>query len=413
MPAMVLRSHRLALGCILLTALMDSIGFGIILPVLPELVMELTGGGLSQAARYGGWLMFVFATMQFFFSPVLGNLSDRFGRRPVLLFSLCMLGVNYLIMGWAPTLGWLFFGRMISGLASSTMSTCNAFIADISPPEERTQNFGLVGAAFGMGFVIGPVIGGFLGELGPRAPFFAAAGFAFGNMLFGLLVLPETLKEEHRRPFDVARANPLGTLKQLRAFPMVFGLLGVMFLYNMGHHVLPATWSFFTMERFGWSEREVGYSLGAVGILMVLVQGFLIRVVISRTGPRIAVFAGMTFTTVAFIGYAMATQGWMIYAALVPGALGALAGPAINGIASTQVGAGQQGELQGGLASIMSLASILSPPLMTETFGFFAAAAAPLYFPGAPYILAAALTVLSLALFVRATSGLVLQRDLA
>ncbi len=396
--------QKFALAFIFFTALVDSVGFGIILPVMPELIMEVSGDELGNAAIYGGWLMFVYACMQFFFAPVLGNLSDAYGRRPVLLISVTVLGCNYLIMGFAETLAVLFAGRIISGIGAATYSTCNACIADTTPPEQRAQYFGMMGAAFGMGFVIGPVLGGLLGEFGSRMPFFATAALIFANLLLGLFLLPESLKPEHRRTFEPARANPFAAFREMRRFKVVFGLIGVLFLYYLGHHVLPAVWSFYGIEKFNWSPREIGYSLGFVGLLMVLVQGFLIRYIVPVFGLRWSGMLGFTFTIVAFLGYAGAPSTWLIYAAMVPGALGALVGPAVNGIASAQVGPGQQGELQGTFASVMSLTSILSPPMMTTLFGVFSGTTALVYFPGAPFLLAAVLTMLSLALFVRTTT---------
>jgi DHA1 family tetracycline resistance protein-like MFS transporter len=324
----------------------------------------------------------------------------------VLLVSLFVLGIDYLIMWWAPTFVWLLLGRIIAGAAASTYSTCNAFIADVSPPQVRAQNFGLMGAAFGMGFIIGPVVGGFLGEYGSRAPFLAAAVLCFANFLYGALVLPESLARDRRRRFDWRRANPTGTLAALRRYPMVSGLIGAYFLFLLGHHVLPSTWSFFTMEKFDWSPREVGYSLGFVGVLMVIVQAVLLRVLLPKLGPRRAGTAGFLFTIVAFLGYGLATQGWMIYPFLVLGALQGFATPAMQGIMSTSVPANEQGELQGGLASMASLTAILSPPFMTQVFAFFSGADAPVYFPGAPFIASALLTVLALAVFLRATAHL-------
>lgn len=397
---------RQSIIVVLITALLDSIGFGIILPVLPQLLMDVTGEDIGASARYGGWLMFAYAAMQFCLAPVIGGLSDRFGRRPVLLFSLFVLGIDYLIMWWAPTFAWLLLGRIVAGAAASTYSTCNAFIADISPPAVRAANFGLMGAAFGMGFIIGPVVGGFLGEYGPRAPFLAAAALCFANLLYGTLVLPESLAREQRRRFDWRRANPTGTLASLRRYPMVFGLIGAYFLFLLGHHVLPATWSFFTMEKFDWSPREVGYSLGFVGVMMVLVQAVLLRMLLPRLGPRRAGTAGFVFAIVAFSGYAVVTEAWMIYPFLVFGALQGFATPAMHGIMSTSVGANEQGELQGGLASMASLTAILSPPFMTQIFEFFTRTGAPVYFPGAPYLVAALLTLVALAAFLRATAKL-------
>jgi DHA1 family tetracycline resistance protein-like MFS transporter len=385
---------------------MDSIGFGVIMPVLPDLIMEVSGDDLAASARYGGWLMFFYAFMQFFFAPVLGNLSDAYGRRPILLLSMLVLAVNYLLMGFADSLVLLFVGRLISGIGAATMSTCNAYIADITPIEERAQYFGLLGAAFGMGFIIGPVLGGFLGEIGPRVPFFFLTGLFCLNFLLGFLILPESLETENRRPFEPSRANPFSTFKQLSRFKVVFGIMGVMFVYNLGHHVLPSIWSYYTIEKFEWTPREIGYSLAFIGMLMVFVQGYLIRIVIPLVGVRWAGILGMSATTLAFMGYAGASASWMMYIVMIPGALGALAGPALSSIASGQVGAAQQGELQGGLTSMVSLTSIVSPPIMTQTFSFFSEASDSLYFPGAPFFLAGLLTILSLVMFVHVTSNL-------
>ncbi len=376
-----------------------------IMPVLPDLLMEISGEDLAASAKYGGWLMFVYAVMQFFFAPIVGNLSDAYGRRPVLLLSMVVLGINYIIMGFANSLVLLFIGRIISGIGASTMSTCNAYVADVTPISERAQYFGMIGAAFGMGFIIGPVIGGILGEFGSRVPFFATAALVFFNLLFGFFILPESLTPENRRIFEPARANPLATFRQLSQFRVVFGILMVMFFYNLGHHVLPSIWSYYTIEKLNWSTREIGYSLGFIGVLMVFVQGFLIRIVIPKVGLRNAGIIGMSMTLVAFCGYASASTSWMMYVAMVPGALGALAGPAMNGIASGQIGAQQQGELQGGMSSMMSLTSILSPPIMTQVFSYFGSNSTTVYYPGAPFLLAAILTLLSLVLFVRATAG--------
>ncbi len=400
-----------ALAFVFVTALLDSIGFGIIMPVLPQLVMDVTGEPISAAARYGGWLIFAYAVMQFLLAPVIGNLSDRFGRRPVLLLSLAVLGIDYLIMWWAPTFAWLLLGRIIAGGAASTFSTCNAYVADISEPEKRAQNFGLMGAAFGMGFVIGPVIGGFLGEYGARVPFLAAAALSFTNFLYGLFVLPESLDRENRRPFNWRRANPTGTLAALRRYPMVFGLIGAYVLYMLGHHALPATWSFFAIEKFDWSPREIGYSLGVVGILMVLVQAVLLRVALPKLGSRRAAVIGFTFCTVSFLGYAFSSHGWMIYMFLAVGALQGFISPAMQGIMSSQVTGSEQGELQGGLASMSSLTAIISPPFMTQLFAAFTGPTAPIYFAGAPWLAAAILTLVSMLLFLKATSSLDAQPD--
>ena len=379
---------RYALAFIFVTALLDSIGFGIIMPVLPQLVMDVTGEDISAAARYGGWLMFAYAGMQFFLAPVIGNVSDRFGRRPVLLLSLVVLGIDYLIMWWAPSFAWLLLGRLIAGGAASTFSTCNAYIADVSEPDRRAQNFGLIGAAFGMGFVIGPVVGGFLGEYGARVPFLAAAVLSFANFLYGAIVLPESLARDRRRAFDWRRANPTGTLAALRRYPVVFGLIGAYVLFMLGHQSLPAVWSFFAIERFAWSPKEIGYSLGAVGVCMVLVQAFLLRAALPKLGPRRAAMFGFACATLSFLGYAFATSGTMVYGFLLIGALQGFISPSMQGIMSNQVPASEQGELQGGLASMSSLTAIISPPLMTQLFSTFTSSSAPVYFAGAPWIAA-------------------------
>ncbi len=383
---------RWAVAFVFVTVLLNSIGFGIILPVLPELIVDITGDPLHEAARYGGWLAFAYASMQFIFSPVAGNLSDRFGRRPVLLASLVVFGVDYLIMGLAPTLAWLFLGRIIAGTSATSFGIANACIADLFPPEKRAQNFGLIGAAFGVGFILGPVIGGFLAEFGPRTPFFATAGIAFANALFGWIAMPETLREEDRRPFRLARANPLGALRQVGQFPVVAGMLGAYFLYMLAHDSLPAVWAFYTMDRYGWGPREVGFSLGAVGVCMLIVQGVLIRKIIPLLGSKRTAYVGLVLTTVAFFGYALSSTGWAMYIWIVVGSGSGLIMPAMNGIMSRQIPANAQGELQGILGSVASSTFIVSPVVMTQLFAYFSSPVAPVYFPGAAFALAALLT---------------------
>ena len=381
-----------AVAFVFVTVLLNSVGFGIILPVLPELIVDVTGDPLHEAARYGGWLAFAYASMQFIFSPLAGNLSDRFGRRPVLLVSLLVFGLDYLIMGLAPTLAWLFLGRIIAGTSATSFGIANACIADLFPPEKRAQNFGLIGAAFGVGFILGPVIGGFLGEFGPRTPFFATAGIAFANALFGWIAMPETLREADRRPFQLARANPLGAFRQVAHFPLVAGILGAYFLYMLAHDSLPAIWAFYTMDRYGWGPREVGFSLGAVGVCMLIVQGVLIRKIIPLWGSKRTAYVGLALTTVAFFGYAFSSTGWAIYIWIVVGAGSGLIMPAMNGIMSRQIPANAQGELQGVLGSVASGTFIISPVVMTQLFAYFSSPAAPVYFPGAAFALAGLLT---------------------
>jgi DHA1 family tetracycline resistance protein-like MFS transporter len=394
-----------ALAFIFVTALLDAIGFGIIAPVMPRLLMQVTGQDLTAAARYGGILMTVYAGMQFCFAPVMGNLSDRFGRRAVLIASLTVLFFDYMMMSWAPSIGWLFLGRLVAGIAASTFSICGAFIADITPPEKRAQGFGVIGAAFGLGFVIGPVVGGLLSAYGVRAPFMGAGALCAFNLLYGLLVLPETLAKENRRAFDWRRANPIGTLAALRKYPAVLGLTSAYFLFLLGHQSLQSVWSYFTIERFHWNEAQIGYSLGFIGVLMTLVQAFGLRWLLARVGERRAAYFGYTCAIVSFVGYALSTHAWMLYVFLVAGALQGFVSPALRGLMSAQIPPNAQGELQGGLASLMSLSLIVTPPAATQIFGYFTQSGAPVYFPGAPWLAAAALTLWSLIAFGRSAAS--------
>jgi MFS transporter, DHA1 family, tetracycline resistance protein len=386
-----------------IAVLVDSIGFGIILPVLPQLIMQLTGVGIDRAAGYGGWLAFVYALMQFFCAPVLGNLSDHFGRRPVLLFALFALGCDYLIMGFAPVLGWLFVGRAVAGVAGASFTPAYAYVADITAPSQRAQKFGLMGAAFGIGFIVGPAIGGLLGSLGARAPFFAAGCIALANTTFGYFALPESLPQASRRAFHWARANPLGTLAQMRRYPTVLLMLGAVFLWQLGHQVLPSTWAFFTISKFHWSSAEVGWSLAWVGTVMAVAQGVLTGVLIPWIGgERRAAVAGMLAAIVAYLGYAFATQGWMMYVVSLTTFIFALTYPSMNALASQLIPGDAQGELQGAIASLYSLSAILGPPLMTQVFGYFSGPRAPVHFPGAAFLTAAMLTAACALLFVKA-----------
>ncbi|GGG54641.1 TCR/Tet family MFS transporter [Hymenobacter glacieicola] len=393
--------RKAALGFIFLTLLLDVIGIGIIVPVIPALIRNLTGGTISDAARVGGWLVFAFAVMQFLFSPVMGNLSDRFGRRPVLLLSLLGFGLDYLLVAFAPSIGWLFAGRLIAGVMGASFTTASAYIADISAPEERAQNFGMIGAAFGLGFIIGPALGGILGKYGHQVPFLAAAGITLLNVVYGYFVLPESLPQEKRRPFEWSRANPIGSLRLLRRYPVITGLVASLLLLYVAAHATQSTWSYYVIEKFQWTEAWVGYSLGALGALVAIVQGVLIRRINPVLGPKRSVFLGMLLYAVGFVLFAFASKGWMMFAFLVPYCLGGIAGPALQGIISGQVPPNQQGELQGALTSLMSLTSIVGPPLMTNLFSYYTGASAPVYFPGAPFLLGAALILVSLLLLAR------------
>ncbi|MBX7047902.1 MAG: TCR/Tet family MFS transporter [Chitinophagales bacterium] len=386
---------------IFITMLIDVVGFGIIIPVLPNLIKELHGGDYSEAARIGGWLLFAFSLMQFLFSPVLGNLSDQVGRRPVLLFSLFGFGIDYLIMAFAPSLWWLVVGRVLAGITGASFSTASAYIADISTPEKRAQNFGLVGAAFGMGFIIGPALGGLLAGLGPRVPFYGAAILSLVNWLYGFFILPESLPKEKRRKFEWKRANPIGSLAALKKYPLTYGLIASMIFIWLASHAVQSNWSYFTMGTFHWDEKAVGFSLALVGVLVGLVQGLLIRVTIPRFGQKNSLYYGLLLYTIGLLLFAFATQGWMMYAFLVPYCLGGIGMPALQGIMSSQVPANEQGELQGAMTSLMSVTSIIGPPLMTNTYAYFTAKDTPYFFPGASFLLGAIFMAVSLLLTMR------------
>jgi MFS transporter, DHA1 family, tetracycline resistance protein len=384
-----------ALGFIFITLLIDSIGFGIIIPVMPTLITQMIHSNLSVASEYGGWLTFAYSFMQFICAPVIGNLSDKYGRRPVLLFSLFGFGVDYLFLALAPTIWWLFVGRIIAGITGASFTTASAYIADISTPEKRAQNFGLIGAAFGLGFIIGPGIGGQLTKYGVRFPFYAAAALALLNWLYGFFILPESLSTEHRRKFEWKRANPLGSLVQLKKYPAVAGLIISLILVYISAHAVQSTWTFYNMEKFNWTPQLVGYSLTFVGVMIALVQGGLIRAVIPKLGKERSVYVGLSLYSVGFVLFAFATQGWMMFAFMIPYALGGIAGPSIQGIISTHVPPNEQGELQGALTSLMSATSIVGPVLMTSLFAYFTSKDAPLIFPGAPFAMGAFLAMLS------------------
>jgi DHA1 family tetracycline resistance protein-like MFS transporter len=393
------------LACVFL----DTVGFGIILPVTPKLIMEVSDATLGEATRIGGWLLFVFAILQFACGPLIGNLSDRFGRRPVLLASMFCFGIDYLIMALAPSLLWLFIGRAAAGVAGAVYAPANAFIADVTPPQRRAHAFGLMGAAFGIGFIVGPAIGGLLGEFGTRAPFFAAALLAGINFLYGAIVLPETLAPERRRAFSLRRANPLGTLVAFARHPGLLGMAFAMLLWQLAFQVYPSTWSFYAMAKFNWSPGEIGASLAYTGIFMAFVQGFLVGRVVARIGERAAATIGMVSACGAFLAYAFVTRGWMVYAIMTFAALQALAYPSLNAIMSKRVPAGEQGELQGGNASIAGISTIVGTVAMTQALGHFSDGHGSIHFPGAAFLLAAVLAMLSLAAFRFGAAGRVVK----
>jgi len=391
---------RLPTVFILLTVIFDTMGIGLILPVMPDLIREVRGADLSNAALWGGILSAAYAVMQFAFAPTVGNLGDRFGRRPILLISLAVMAVDYAIMAMAGTIWLLLAGRIVAGIAAAIHSTALAYMADLSPPGKRAQNFGLISAGFGIGFIFGPLLGGILGGFDPRAPFIAAACLAAANFLFGFLVLPESLPREARRGFDLCRANPLGGLQHISRLPGVRTLLIVMLAYQVSNFVYPAIWAYYTQAAFGWDAGKVGLSLAVYGVSIAVVQAGLIRAILPLLKEVRTVLWGLALNVACLIAYGVASAGWMVWVLIPISATGAVVAPAMQGIMSRAAGAGQQGELQGVLASLSALSMILSPLMMTQAFFWFTRDAAWPFLPGAPFLLAAVLMMLSLAIFV-------------
>ena len=392
---------RLPFIFVVVTVMLDAMGIGLILPIMPELVRDLTGGTISDASLWGGALAVTYAAMQFIFSPILGGLSDRFGRRPVLLLSLVVMGADYLLMGVAGSIWLLFVARTISGITGATYATANAVIADISPPERRGANFGVVGAAFGLGFVLGPAIGGQLGALDPRAPFFAAAALALGNALFGYVVAPETLPKTRRRPFRLREANPLSALLRVRALPGIGALLGVLLLYQIASNVYPVIWAYYTMEKFAWSTGLVGISLAYFGICMALVQGGLIRVLLDRFDAPAVAGWGLALNVLVFGLLVWVPSTTVLFILMPISALGVIVTPAMQAILTNRTADDRQGELQGVIASLAAIAAIVTPATMQPVFFAFTAPDARIYLPSAPFAMSALLTLVALALFVR------------
>jgi DHA1 family tetracycline resistance protein-like MFS transporter len=392
----MIKNRKAAIGFIFITLLIDVTGLGLIIPVVPKLIEDLLHtSNISKVALFGGLLTFSYAIMQFLFAPVLGNLSDKYGRRPVLLFSLLGFGLDYILLAFAPSIGWLFVGRIIAGITGASMTTASAYIADISTPETRAQNFGMIGAAFGLGFIVGPMIGGLLGEMGPRIPFLVAAGLALLNAAYGYFVLPESLEVSNRRAFDWKRANPISSLKNLSRFPAVAGLIISFFLIYVASHAVQSNWSYFNIEKFKWSPKMIGISLAVVGVLVSLVQGLLVRVVNPKIGNEKSVYVGLGLYTIGLVLFGLASQSWMMFVFLIPYCLGGISGPGLQAIISGTVPANEQGELQGSLTSIISITSIVGPLVMSNLFAFFTGPIAPFYFPGAPFMLAALFMLLS------------------
>lgn len=384
-----------AIGFIFITMLIDITGWGIIIPVIPKLIQELIHGDISEAAKIGGWLTFAYAITQFIFAPLVGNLSDKFGRRPIILISLFAFSMDYLLLAFAPTITWIFIGRIIAGITGASITTASAYIADVSTPENRAKNFGMIGAAFGLGFIIGPVIGGLLGQYGSRVPFYAAAILCLLNFLYGYFILPESLSKDNRREFSLKRANPIGAFLNLKKYPQLIGLVISIFLLYTASHAVHSNWSYFTMYKFNWDEKMVGISLGAIGLLVGIVQGGLIRIINPKLGNEKSIYVGMFLYTVGMFLFATATESWMMFVFLIPYCLGGIAGPAMQAVISSQVPANEQGEIQGTLSSLMSASAIVGPPMMSTVFYYFTHQNAPFQFAGAPFILGGVLMLLS------------------
>jgi len=383
------QARKAAINFIFITLLIDVMGWGLIIPVMPDLISKLKNIPVNEASPYGAWLLSVYAITQFLFAPVIGNLSDKYGRRPVLLCSLIGFGIDYLFLALAPSYGWLFIGRIIAGITGASFTTASAYIADVSTAETRAKNFGMIGAAFGLGFIIGPALGGLLAGWGIRAPFYAAAILCLLNTLYGYFVLPESLSEEHRREFHWKRANPFGSLLLFKRYPVIGRLAFSLFLIYMAVQSVQANWNFFTIYRFQWSEKMVGLSLAVVGLLVGLVQAGLIRVINPRLGNERSIYLGLLLYSLGLVLFAFATEGWMMFAFLIPYCLGGIAGPSLQAVLAGHVPPGEQGELQGALTSLMSLTTILGPLLMNNLFKFFTTGKDHIHFPGAPFLLGA------------------------
>lgn len=390
---------------IFITVLIDVIGLGIIIPILPDLIMNLTNTDLATASKYSGWMAACYAVMLFVCAPIMGALSDQYGRRPILLISLFFFGLDYVLQGFAPSLSWLFVGRIIAGITGASFSTASAFISDLSTPDKKAQNFGIIGAAFGLGFIIGPMLGGILGNYGLRVPFFGSAILAGVNLIFGYFILPESLKKENRRVFDWRRANPIGTLQVLTKYSVLKSFLLILVLVYIAHYSLQSTWSFYTMYKFKWDHKMVGYSLAFVGLMMAIVQGGLTRIIIPRLGQNKSIYLGLVLASTGYLAYAFAPNGWSMYVIMIPFSISGISGPSIQGLIANQVPANGQGELQGGMTALMCLTSIIGPLIMTKLFNSCTEVNAFVFFPGAPFFMAFLLTGIALFLTVKLLSN--------
>ena len=396
-----MKSSKASLTFIFITILVDVIGIGIIIPVIPSLIENLNGEGLSEASKIGGWLIFSYAIMQFFFAPVLGTLSDRIGRKPILLISLLGLGIDYLVHAYAPNLMWLFVGRVLAGICGASITVATAYIADISTPEKKAQNFGMIGAAFGLGFIIGPVIGGIASKWSVQLPFLIAAGLTLLNFIYGWLILPESLEHDKRREIDLKKANPLGSFHLLKRNNIVAGLAIAFFLLYLAGHSVQSTWTFYSMLKFDWDESMVGYSLGVVGIIVAVVQGLMVKHTVRWWGEQKTIFIGYVSWITGLLLFAFASSGWMLFVFVLPYCFGGIASPTLQGTVSNQFSDKEQGELQGAMTSLISLTAIIGPVVMTSIFYYFTQEGSFIHFPGAPFVLGALLVLISFAITFR------------
>lgn len=390
-----------ALVFVFITLFLDVLGIGLVVPILPKLVENLAGGGVDSASFVFGWMVGLYALMQFLFAPVIGSLSDRFGRRPVILLSLFGSGLDYFLLAWSPTLPWFFLGRLVSGISGANYSAAAAYIADVSPPEKRAASFGIIGAAFGLGFIFGPALGGWLGHFGLRVPFYAAGTLTLINWLYGYLILPESLKPENRRAFSLKRSNPIGALLELKKQRLVLGLSISYFISSIAHQVYPSIWVLYTGYRYDWGTKQTGFSLALVGLMAAIVQGGLTRKIIPKLGERRAAVGGLVIMAIALTGYGLATQGWMIYGIIIFGSLSGIAVPAIQGMISRTVGDNEQGGIQGSLTSLQSVAGAIGPLVASGIFGYFISEKAPVLIPGAAFFFSSGLAVVAALLAAR------------
>jgi DHA1 family tetracycline resistance protein-like MFS transporter len=394
--------YNSALIFILTSILIDVIGLGIIIPVMPALIQELTGEGLSQASVYAGWMMFCYASAEFLFAPVMGALSDQFGRKKILVASLFGFALDYCFLAFAPSILLFFIGRIIAGILGASYTTGTAYIADISTSENKARNFGYIGVAFGVGFIIGPLMGGLLGSFGSRVPFYTAAAVSLINCLFGIFFVPESLPKSKRRKFDIRRANPIGTVLQLKKHPELISLMIAFFLYYLSGNAVHSTWTFFSIERLDWSETQIGISLGIIGLLVVIVNGFLITPVIKVFGINRAIIYSSILMGLGNLLFAFSTTTWMMYVFMLPYILGGICEPAIQSLVSNRVPDNEQGEIQGAMTALISLSSIIGPPVMTSLFSYFTSEKSGIYFPGAAFVLGALMTLVSTLMLIPA-----------